>query len=242
MSGLKLKIPALVVSAYSLAATAQAPSPRPAADEAEADAQALVDAVLGESVQGMLAKEHEDLAGWAQTVIDEALTRGADGRRPLVPGGPTAQAVAQGFTGNQGNTAEVLVFMSLSVPEPSWRQWSREAARIGTPMLLRGVAEAGLTATVSRIAARRPEDGVGAAIDPRLFRLFRIGSVPAVAVVPGGVPACSSPGCSADAVPPHDLVTGNIGLDGALEAIATEGGPGRDTASRHLAALRGETH
>ena len=100
-----MKISALVVSAYSLAATAQAPSPRPAADEAEADAQALVDAVLGESVQGMLAKEHEDLAGWAQTVIDAALTRGADGRRALVPGGPTgARRWRKGFTGNQGQT------------------------------------------------------------------------------------------------------------------------------------------
>ena len=90
MKGLNVKISALVVSAYWLAATAQAPSPRPAADEAEADAQALVDAVLGESVQGMLAKEHEDLAGWAQTVIDRSAdARSQTAMRPLVPGGPT---------------------------------------------------------------------------------------------------------------------------------------------------------
>ena len=71
---------------------------------------------------------------------------------------------------------------------------------------------------------------------------FRIGSVPAVAVVPGGVPGCTSAGCSSDPPPPHDLVTGNIGLDGALETIATETGPGRETAMRHLAVLRGETN
>ena len=80
----------------------------------------------------------------------------------------------------------------------------------------------------------------GAAIDPRLFRLFGIGRVPAVAVVPGGVPPCVSRGCGDDPPPPHDLITGNIGLEAALEAIAAEGGPGRMAARRHLAALRGE--
>ena len=210
--------------------------------DAEADAQALVDAVLGESLNKIVAEEHEALAAWAQTVIEQALSSGSEPGPALVPGGPTPSALAQSFGGNRANTAEVIVFMSLSVPEPSWRQWSREAARIGAPMVLRGVAEGGLTATVNRIAARHAEDGAGAGIDPRLFRLLRIGSVPAVAVIPGGVPACTTPGCSSDPPPPHDLVTGNIGLDGALEAIATEGGPGRDTAGRHLAVLRGETH
>ena len=240
MSGLKLKIPALALSACSLAAMGQTPPLVPASDEAVADAQALVDAVLGESVDEMLAEEREDLAAWAQTVIEQSLARGPAGGPARVAG--EAMAPAQGFAGNGASTAEVLVFMSLSVPEPSWRQWSREAARVGAPMVLRGVAEGGLTATVNRIAARHAEDGAGAGIDPRLFRLFRIGSVPAVAVVTGGVPPCTSAGCSTDAAPPHDLVTGNIGLDGALEAIAREGGPGRETAMRHLAVLRGEAN
>ena len=52
--------------------------------------------------------------------------------------------------------------------------------------------------------------------------------MPAVVVVPGGVPACESRGCSGDPAPPHDLVTGNIGLIAALEAIAAEGEAGRE--------------
>ena len=233
---------AAMCCAWCVSAIGQQSSPDLERTDAEADAQALVDAVLGESLDKIVAEEHEELAAWAQTVIEQALSSGPEAGPALVPGGPTASAVAQSFGGDRANTAEVLVFMSLSVPEPSWRQWSREAARIGAPMVLRGVAEGGLTATVNRIAARHAEDGAGAGIDPRLFRLFRIGSVPAVAVIPGGVPACTTPGCSSDPPPPHDLVTGNIGLDGALEAIATEGGPGRDTAIRQLAVLRGETH
>ena len=229
-----------MVCAWCVCASAQQSTSNVEPSEAEADAQALVDAVLGGSVEETLAAEHEALADWARTVIDQALTRLPVGNGPLVAGESMAPAVAQGLKGSRANTAEVLVFMSLSVPEPSWRQWSRQAARVGAPMVLRGVVDGGLAATVRAIQGRGAQDGAG--IDPRLFRLFRIGSVPAVAVVPGGVPPCTSPGCSTDAAPPHDLVTGNVGLDGALEAIAREGGPGRDTAMRHLAVLRGERH
>ena len=228
-----------MMSAWCISASGQPSNTNVEPGDAEADAQALVNAVLGGSVNDMPAEEREELAAWAQTVIDRALTLGPAGSRPLVPGESMAPGEVRGFAGKGANTGEVLVFMSLAVPEPSWRQWSAQSARIGAPMVLRGVVEGGLAATVRAIQSRGAQDG--AAIDPRLFRLFRIGSVPAVAVVPGGVPACSSPGCSADAVPPHDLVTGNIGLDGALEAIAREDGPGRAIARRHLAVLRGDT-
>lgn len=107
-------------------------------------------------------------------------------------------------------------------------------------MVLRGLADGDFAATVRRIAARRPDDGAGATVDPRLFRLFRIAQVPAVVVVPGGVPPCTSPGCSADAPPAHDVVSGNVGLQGALEIVARDGGPGRDAARRQLDRLRGE--
>jgi len=40
------------------------------------------------------------------------------------------------FAATPAATAEVIVFASLSMPEASWRQWSRQAARIGTPLVL----------------------------------------------------------------------------------------------------------
>ena len=201
----------------------------------QAEARALVEGMLGGDEGG------EDLGAWAESVLADALSAGPADGNPAgnIVGDATAAAVGESLAGMQRNSAEVIVFMSLAVPERSWRQWSAQAARIGAPIVLRGVVEGGFAATVRAIQARGPLDG--AAIDPRLFRLFRIGSVPAVAVVPGGVPPCTSPGCSAEAVPPHDLVTGNVGLDGALEAIAREGGPGRALARRRLAALRGGT-
>lgn len=177
---------------------------------------------------------------WSRSVIERALERaGGQARRasfPL-PAEHNAGRVARGLSARR-HGPEVIVFMSLSAPAPAWRQWSREAARIGAPLVLRGFGPGGLQATVKRIGPYLGREG-GAAIDPRLFRLFGITAVPAVVVAPGGVPPCTSSGCAADPAPPHDRIAGNIGLEAALEEVAAEGGPGRAAARRHLARLRG---
>ena len=228
---------ALWVSAASAAQAQGAQEPADVREDMDAQARALVEAVLGGP-----GADVEDLAGWADTVIGDALSDAGSAVTGPVPAENEQGLPGGRFAAAPAATAEIIVFASLSMPEASWRQWSRQAARIGTPIVLRGMAEGGLASTAHRLAARRPVDGAGATIDPRLFRLFRIAHVPAVAVVPGGVPPCTSPGCSADAPPAHDVVTGNVGLEGALEIVAREGGPGRDTARRHLDRLRGESN
>ena len=206
----------------------------------EASARDLAAEVLRKAGDG-------DLGTWTRSVIDRALGRAGEAARQTVPGssGETpaplpAERHAPSLAAGRANTPEILLFTSLSVPAASWRQWARDAARIGAPLVMRGVAEGSLRATVKRIGGRLGGAEAGVAIDPRLFRLFGVTRVPAVVVVPGGVPACRSRGCSDDPAPPHDRVTGNIGLAAALEAIAAEGSAGRDAARRHLASLRGE--
>ena len=206
----------------------------------EASARDLAAEVLRKAGDG-------DLGTWTRSVIDRALGRAGEAARQTGPGssGETpaplpAERHAPSLAAGRANTPEILLFTSLSVPAASWRQWARDAARIGAPLVMRGVGEEGLRETVKRIGDRLGGAEAGVAIDPRLFRLFGIERVPAVVVVPGGVPACRSPGCSDDPAPPHDRVTGNIGLVAALEAIAAEGSAARDAARRHLASLRGE--
>ena len=193
----------------------------------------------------------DTLGDWTRSIIERALGRAGETARQsagqTVPGssGETpaplpAERHAPSLAAGRANTPEILLFTSLSVPAASWRQWARDAARIGAPLVMRGVAEGSLRATVKRIGDRLGGAEAGVAIDPRLFRLFGVTRVPAVVVVPGGVPPCRSPGCSDDPPPPHDRVTGNIGLAAALEAIAAEGSVARDAARRHLASLRGE--
>ena len=198
-----------------------------------------------EVVEQLLEKNENtrrrDLGSWANEVMKRALKR-AGKNAPETPAPLPAESRAGSLAENLTKPArgpEVVVFMSLSVPAASWREWSAEAARIGAPLVLRGVVRGGLRATVKRVGTHLAGDA-GAAIDPRLFRLFEIDTVPAVAVVPGGVPPCKSRGCSADPAPPHDIIRGNIGVEAALEAVAREGGAGRETARRRLAKLRGD--
>ena len=192
----------------------------------------------------------DDLGSWTRSIIDRALERAGETAGQTVPGtsGPSttplpAERHAGSLAGNavgRGGTAEILIFTSLSVPAVSWRQWARDAARSGAPLVLCGVGAGGLPETARRIGDRLGGAEAGVAIDPRLFRLFGVERVPAVAVVPGGVPPCRSRGCAGDPAPPHDVVTGNIGLAAALEAIADEGDVARGIARRQLQRLRGE--
>ena len=196
---------------------------------------------LVEEVSG--APADDTLGAWSRSVIERALERAGTaavapqpvpGSVPALPEGPDAPPGVP-----DGAPAEVLLFTSLAVPAASWRASARDAARIGAPLVLRGVAGGSLPETARRIARRLGDADTGVAIDPRLFRLFGIARVPAVVVVPGGVPPCRSPGCADDAPPPFDRVTGNLSLAAALEAIAAEGNEGRAIARRHLATLRG---
>ena len=215
--------------------------------DSDADASRVVDEVLRKAG----GNGGDSLGAWSRSILDRALERAGDAARQAVPdsSGPSAAPlpaerhaprIAGSADGRRG-TAEILIFTSLSVPAASWRQWAREAARTGAPLVLRGVGVGGLPATAKRIGERLGGAEAGVAIDPRLFRLFGVTRVPAVVVVPGGVPPCESRGCADDPAPPHDLVGGNIGLIAALEAVADEGAVGREAARRHLQRLDGES-
>ena len=231
------------------AALAQETQSREPVPSPEASAHDLAAEVLREAGNG-------GLGDWTREVIGRALERTGEAARETVPRSPggtaspaplPAERHSAALAGSRpdpgsvsgAGTPELLVFTSLSAPAASWRQWARDAARTGAPLVLRGVAEGSLRATVKQIGQRLGGHDAGVAIDPRLFRLFGIERVPAVVVVPGGVPPCRNRGCSGDAPPPFDLVTGNIGLAAALEAVADEGADGRPAAQALLERLRG---
>ncbi len=202
----------------------------------EAEASRLVEEVLRKADDG-------DLGEWTRSIIDRALKRAGESARRTVPGQTVplpAERHARALTARRPSTAEVLIFTSLSVPAASWRQWAHDAARTAVPLVLRGVGAGGLRQTAGAIGARLGGHDPGIAIDPRLFRLFGVERVPAVVVVPGGVPPCESRGCSEDPAPPHDLIAGNIGLVAALEAVAAEGDAGREIAKARLERSKGE--
>ncbi len=224
-----------------------------AEEAAAADETADIRALIGEAQAGAAESlESGDLEDWSRTAVADALRRAGssasetaaaavagNGEAAIsLPAERHAAGIAAGPP-DRPNTAEVLVFMSLAVPESSWAQWGGQAARAGAPLVLRGVLPAGLRTTAIDVGRRLGGHEAGVAVDPRLFRLFGVERVPAVVAVPGGVPACTSRGCVDDAPPPFDAIAGNIGLAAALEAIAAEGDVARETALAHLKRLGG---
>ena len=237
---------ALCLAGCCRPALAQETPPRETLSPPETTARDIASEVLRKAGEN----GDDGLGAWSRSVIDRALKRAGAAAGQTVPGSPGETAaplpaerhaarMADGHAG-RGNTPEILLFTSLSVPAASWRQWARDAALIGAPLVLRGVGAGGLPETAKRIGARLGGHDAGVAIDPRLFRLFGVTRVPAVVVVPGGVPPCRSRGCADDPTPPHDRIAGNIGLVAALEAVAGEGDAGRQAARALLARLNGE--
>ena len=211
----------------------------------ETQARGLADKVL----TGATGSGEDSLDTWTRSTIERALERaGAAARDAAAGSGTAARPLAAerqatriaGRIGGRPGSAEILIFMSLSVPQASWTQWARDAVRAGAPLVLRGVGDGGLRRTVKAVGERLDGHKAGVAIDPRLFRLFGVERVPAVVAVPGGVPPCRSRGCAEDPAPPHDVVTGNIGLRAALEALAVEGDAGRAVAKAALPAVAGD--
>ena len=236
--------------AAGLAVAADSPNIQAqAAEKTASAAEAAAKELAAEILSGARADD-AGLANWTNRVLDEALTRAGrtagatvDGAKPEGAGEPLpaereADAFATHISGRQ-NPGRILVFMSLAVPTPSWRQWAEEAARAGVPLVLRGPSPDGMRATMAEIGVRLDGAKTGVAIDPRLFRLFDITRAPAVVVLPKGVPACASRGCADDAPPPFDRITGNIGLAAALEAVSREGAVGREVARAYLEDLGG---
>ena len=207
---------------------------------------AVAEKLVEEVLRKAGGNDRDSLGAWSRSIVDRALERAGGAARQSVPGNPgqstplPAERHAGSLSAPRSGTAEVLIFTSLSVPAESWRQWARDAAAIGAPLVLRGVGEGGLRETAKRIGDRLGGAEAGVAIDPRLFRLFGVSRVPAVIVVPGGVLACESRGCADDPAPLHDLVAGNIRLAAALEAVATEGDAGHAVATRNLELLAGD--
>ena len=232
--------PALRIAALLLAAAWNLASAGLAAGQSERPENADAARELAEEISASSAGE--TLGAWSRSVIERALQRAgtaAGGTAAPPEGVPTLPRELSVAAPEHATTAEVLLFTSLAVPAPSWRDAARDAARIGVPLVLRGVAEGSLPDTARRIIGRLGGAKAGIAIDPRLFRLFGIARVPAVVVVPGGVPPCRHRGCADHDPPPFDQVSGNLSLAAALEAVAAEGDAGREIARRHLATLRG---
>ncbi|WP_225008017.1 type-F conjugative transfer system pilin assembly protein TrbC [Novosphingobium percolationis] len=137
-----------------------------------------------------------------------------------------------------GTGPRFIAFASTSMPASALRQMIEDVPRAGGVVVFRGLREGSARAmTAALTGVFQPGEHIaGIGIDPRLFRAFHVESVPTYVMGGSDFDLCDGLDCST-AVPPFDVMTGNVTAAYALETFARGGGPGARLAAQHLARL-----
>lgn len=135
---------------------------------------------------------------------------------------------AQGLPSGPG----LLIFISLSMPQPTLQRLVDQAARAKASLVLRGFVHGSLRDTVTRVQSLIGTRQVAVQIDPRAFDHYAVTRVPTFVLVreaphpvPCGVGRCAAAGSFL-------RTAGDVSLDYALEHMrrsAPAFGPAADT-------------
>ena len=134
----------------------------------------------------------------------------------------------------------VYVAVSFSMEPEALRALAVQARRAGAVLVVRGFVSGSVPKTLAVARTAFDENAAsGVAIDPQVFRAFKVTRVPtfiaatsAVAPCEGGVD-CTSP------APANDRLAGNISLTEALRILASRGREAPDVARGALSRLEG---
>lgn len=202
------------------------------------EAQAFVDAVAGRGEPHEAEAEELREAGLAAaSSIDPAsLPRGPEGPVDF-------DAILAGAAANSqapmGEGPLFTVFASLSMPQASLTRLIRDTTNAGGVVVFRGFPQGSTKAFAEGLKRVVTDEAQEAhiAIDPRLFRAFRVTTAPTFVVTGRSYELCDGFDCTS-AVPDHDRMSGNVTVDYVLERFAESRGPGAGVAKVALANLR----
>ena len=123
---------------------------------------------------------------------------------------------------NKAVPSPVLIFISFSMPAASLRQWAAQAQKIHAPLIIQGLLNSSFAKTEQAVADLAPDNRGGVVLETRLFREYRIKQVPAVVVRRLNVQPCpANQSCWQEKN--YDVVSGDVGLESALQQIADHG-------------------
>jgi len=205
--------------------------------EATADAQTLVDAVAGkgEAHRGE-AEDLRDKGLAAVAAIDPAsLPKGPDG---AVDFDELLSGAAANTRAPMGEGPMFMVFASLSMREASLTRLIADTTKAGGVVVFRGFPGGSTKAFAEGLKRVVTNEGQEAhlAIDPRLFRAFRVTAAPTFVAAGREYELCDGLDCTS-ATPDHDRIAGNVTVQYALETFAGGRGPGAGVARVALAQL-----
>ncbi len=204
---------------------------RARAREEAADAQVFVESVVGRG------REHE---AEAEQLRETALQSVASIDPAQLPKGPEgAGDFDESLAGAAASGPLFVVFASLSMPEASLKALIADTSRAGGVVVFRGFPQNNVKAFAEGLkkVVSSQEQEQHLAIDPRLFRAFRVEAVPTFVVASRNYALCEGFDCSS-AVPEHDRMAGNVTVEYALESFAGGRGAGAGVASIALANLK----
>lgn len=135
------------------------------------------------------------------------------------------EALARGYASQtEGLNAEglqsgpaLLVFISLSMPQPTLQRLVDQAARARATVLIRGLINGSLRDTVARVQALIGSRPVAVQIDPRAFDRYAITRVPSFVLARDSTQAAA---CASGRCAPSESylsTSGDVSLDYALE-------------------------
>ena len=120
---------------------------------------------------------------------------------------------AEGLASGPG----LLIFISLSMPQPTLQRLIDQAARAQASIVLRGFADGSLRTTVAQVQRLIGDRQVAVQIDPQAFDRYAITRVPAFVLVRDGARPVA---CAAGSCAPSEIflrTSGDVSLDYALE-------------------------
>ncbi len=182
-----------------------------------------------EALVASALKRAEAQSGAAEQVRAETQQNSGRGQETLSARAPAGvvdfDAILDGAVANakvpMGEGPLLIVFASLSMPQASLQHLVRDTTRAGGVVVFRGFPDNSVKTFAKglmRVVTSEQEEA-HIAIDPRLFRAFRIDAAPTFVVAEGGYELCDELDCT-NALPAHARVTGNVSLAYALESFA----------------------
>lgn len=134
----------------------------------------------------------------------------------------------------------VYVAVSFSMKPEALRALSAEAQKAGAIMVVRGFVGGSVPKTLAVARTAFDESAAsGLAIDPQVFRAFKVDRVPTFIVARSPVQPCEGGVDCTSPAPAHDRLTGNITLSEALRLLAAKGRDAPDVARSAVARLEG---
>jgi type-F conjugative transfer system pilin assembly protein TrbC len=117
-------------------------------------------------------------------------------------------------------SSDLMIFVSMSMPEESLRQYANQAKRFGAVLMMRGFVNDKMSDTRETLAKLNPSAAEWE-INPEPFNTFKIDKVPAIVLATAESASVTEDGCAKPET--YTVVFGDITVADALDKIALHG-------------------